>query len=461
MATEFKLPKLGEGAETGTVTSVLVSEGDAIDVEQAVIELETDKATVEVPSSVKGTVKEVKVSEGDEVREGSVLLIVEEEVEEAEKEEAEGESEPAKDEPKGKKDSKDDGRKTKDKKKRKEVPEKEEKSEDERTAKPPEQAEKTDGEEPAQEEEEEKPQTAGELVPAAPSVRRFARELGVDISRVKGSEPGGRISVQDVKAHANRIIASAGAASSEPPSAPALPDFSKWGPVRRESMMPIRRRAAQRLSTAWSRVPHVTQFDRADITELEDERKRLAPAVERSGGKLTLTVILAKVAAAVLEDFPRFNASVDMDNREIIYKDYRHIGIAVDTENGLMVPVVKNADEKSVARIASEIGDLAEAARSGKIRPEDLHGGTFTLTNLGGIGGTHFSPIVNYPEVAVLGLGRAYREPRLVENEVRAGLTLPLSLSYDHRVIDGAAGARFLRRIVEFLETPLLLGLRE
>ncbi len=301
---------------------------------------------------------------------------------------------------------------------------------------------------------------SGATVPAAPSVRRLARELGVDIAQVPGSGPSGRISFADVKNFLQRAMPAA-APSGNGVVAMPLPDFSKWGEVERQPMSGIRSATAAQMARSWSTVPHVTQFDRADITELEKLRKAFAKKVEAKGGKLTVTAIALKVVASALKTFPQFNASVDMAAQEIVLKKYVHIGVAVDTDWGLLVPVIRDVDKKNIGELSAELTQLGEKARARKISLDDMQGGGFTITNLGGIGGTSFTPIVNTPEVAILGLARGTVEPVWnAETETFAPRTmLPLSLSYDHRVIDGADGARFLRWIAQALEQPFLLSL--
>jgi pyruvate dehydrogenase E2 component (dihydrolipoamide acetyltransferase) len=278
----------------------------------------------------------------------------------------------------------------------------------------------------------------------------LARELGVDLSRVTGSARGGRITQDDVKAFVRQV---ASAPTSRGPSAKALslPDFERWGPIERQPLDPTRRRTAEQVSLAWSLVPHVTQHDQADITDLEAFRREQ----DVNGPKLTVTAFAIKAAASALKQFPQFNCSIDQAAGQLILKRYYHVGVAVDTERGLLVPVLRNVDQKSVRELAQELADLAERARQKKLPVEQMRGGTFTITNLGGIGGTGFSPIVNYPEVAILGLSRARLQPVVRNNEIVPRLVLPLSLSYDHRVIDGADAARFARRIAEMLENPL------
>jgi pyruvate dehydrogenase E2 component (dihydrolipoamide acetyltransferase) len=304
------------------------------------------------------------------------------------------------------------------------------------------------------------PPAAGVPAPAAPSVRRLARELGVDINVVRGSGPRGRISMEDVKTHVKAVMKSvaAGAAPMHGVAAPPLPDFSKWGAVERQRMTGIRRATARHLSHAWQTVPHVTQHDKADVSGIAELQKKLGKKVEQAGGKLTMTAIALKVVASALKVYPQFAASVDLAHEEIIYKKYCHIGVAVDTDRGLLVPVIRDADHKNILELSVELGQKAEKARAGKLTLEEMQGGVFSITNLGGIGGMHFSPIVNSPEVAILGLSRSRMEPVWTAEKFEPRNVLPLSLSYDHRLIDGADAARFLRWVVEAFEQPFLLS---
>ncbi|MDP7386889.1 MAG: 2-oxo acid dehydrogenase subunit E2, partial [Nitrospinota bacterium] len=304
------------------------------------------------------------------------------------------------------------------------------------------------------------PAASDGLIAAAPSVRRLAREMGINIRDIPGTGPRGRISAKDVNAYAQRhaTIDSPPSPGSVPPS-PPLPDFSNWGPVERVAMEGGRRATARQMSLAWSQIPHVTQFDKADITELEKLRKRYAAKAEAAGGKLTITAILLKVVASALKVFPKFNASLDLNAGEVVHKKYCHIGVAVDTDRGLLVPVIRDVDKKNIMELAVELTGAGERARERKIKLEEMQGGSFTITNLGGIGGTYFTPIVNWPEVAILGVSRGGQEPVYIEGTFQPRLKLPLQLSYDHRLIDGADGIRFLRWIAEALENPFLLPL--
>jgi pyruvate dehydrogenase E2 component (dihydrolipoamide acetyltransferase) len=301
-----------------------------------------------------------------------------------------------------------------------------------------------------------------EPIPAAPHVRRLARELGVDIYQVNGTGPGGRISEEDVKTFTKAAIVSMAEAVSVPSriAEPALPDFSKWGKVEHVSMRGVRRKTAEHLAQAWNTIPHVTQHDKADITHLEQLRTRFAARTEQAGGKMTVTAVALKVCASALKVFPQFNASINMAKEEVVYKQYVNIGVAVDTDRGLLVPVLRNVDRKNITELAAELTQLSKKARDKKLTPEEMEGGTFTITNLGGIGGTSFTPIVNYPEVAILGMSRSRTEPAWINGSFEPRLMLPLSLSYDHRLIDGADAARFLRWVVEALEQPFLLSVQ-
>ena len=414
MATEFKLPDLGEGVEAGDVVSVLVAEGDTVEIDQSVVELETDKALVEVPSSVAGTVAKIHISAGDRVPVGSLLISVEE-----------GEqSAPSPPEPEA------------------EAPAPAPKEETQVARAP----EPTPIRPPA-------PISNGDPIPAAPSTRRLARELGVDLTQVAGSGPGGRISQDDVKA-AVRDRQTGGLA---PPAPVELPDFSRWGNIERQPLSKVRQIIAKNMSQAWQQVAHVTQFDRADVTDLEAFRQRNKEKAEALGAKLTPTVLALKAIITALKTFPQFNASLDAGTNEIILKHYYNLGIAVDTERGLLVPVIKDVDRKDILELALELGDISNRARTSKIGLDELQGGTFTVTNLGSLGVGEFTPIVNHPEVAILGLGRAREEATVREGRIEPRLIMPLALSYDHRVIDGADGARFMRKIVDALENPELM----
>jgi pyruvate dehydrogenase E2 component (dihydrolipoamide acetyltransferase) len=458
MATEFKVPELGENVEKGDVVRVLVKAGDVLAVDQPVFELETDKATIEVPSTVAGTIAEMKIKEGDKVKPGQVVLTVSGDAPKAEAPKAEPTTADAKAE-----------------EARKEPPQ-EPKAAEPKAAEPPASEEPEAPEAPEDEPAKpaEKTPTAapgpvapvapvgpvgpvGPAVPAAPSVRRYARELGVDIAQVPGSGPGGRIGQDDVKAFVKQAMTSAPAAGGRGGYAP-LPDFSKWGSVETKPMSNIRRKTAEHLSQAWT-APHVTQHDKADLSGFDDFRETFGPRVEKAGGKLTITAVVIKILAAALDKYPQFASSPDMANNAIVYKAYRHIGVAVDTPNGLLVPVIRDVNTKSITQIAIDLATLSQKARDKKLSLDEMSGGVISVTNLGGIGGTSFTPIVNQPEVAILGMSRGSVEPVWDGEQFVPRQMLPLSLSYDHRVIDGADAARFLRFIAEALESPLTMVL--
>jgi len=428
---KVKLPDLGENIESADVIAVLVKKGDVISKDQGIIEIETDKATVEVPSSVDGKVVEVLVKEKSKVKVGDALIKVETSGTLKEKESER--KVPAKEDQK--------------------IPEPEINFEQKTQ-------EKFKGEVTALKpgEVDEQPPIARGSAPAAPSVRRIARELGVDINKVPGSGEGGRISMDDVKAYVKKIMQGGVESVGLGIKKETLPDFSKFGSVDIAEMTKIRKTTADHLSYAWATIPQVTQFDKADITQLEKTRKELSPEVEKEGGKLTVTAILLKIVYAALKEFPQFNSSINMETKQIIYKKYFNVGIAVDTERGLIVPVIKNVDKKKLVQLSIELGELAKKARERKISLEELQGGCFTITNLGGIGGTYFSPIINSPEVAILGVSRGNYEPVYNNHGVfEPRMMLPLSLSYDHRIIDGADAIRFLRFVIEALENPIKL----
>ncbi len=441
MTIEFKLPELGENITSGRVANILVKEGQAIRKDEPLLELETDKAVIEVPAERDGIVKEIKIGEGDEVQIGETLFVIEpSETKESVPQKAETQTKEAAPEPAAETETED-------------KPEAGEEPLSEQTT-PESSAETLPPPAPRE-------IKKGEVAPAAPSVRRFAREIGVDINRVPGTGPGGRISADDVKAYSKllnkqRALQSGAAAGVQ---AEALPDFSRWGEVEHQPMNRVREITAKHLSYAWSAIPHVTQFDKADITDLEALRKKYAPRVEAAGGKLTVTAILLKVTAQALKAFPQFNASVDMGKNEIIFKHYYNIGVAVDTDRGLLVPVIKDADQKNITELSVELNEVSRKARERKLSIEEMQGGNFSISNLGGIGGTGFTPVINSPEVAILGISRARTEPVYRDGTFVPRLMLPLSLSYDHRIIDGADAARFLRWICEALEEPFLLSL--
>jgi pyruvate dehydrogenase E2 component (dihydrolipoamide acetyltransferase) len=448
-ASDFRLPELGENIDSGDLVRLMIAPGARVSEGQPVMELETDKAVVEVPSTVSGVVREIKVKEGETVKVGQVIFTLE------------GGASAQAAAPKKRGPVEHISGQQAARLAFQMAMQAEGKTEEQ--ALPPDQPFVAP---PAFSMPVQLDKVAGthrDPVPAAPSVRRLARELGVDIHKVQGSGPGGRISEDDVKAHAKNMLAAATMAAQVPAAAfvePELPDFSKWGKIERVSMRGVRRKTAEHLRQAWNTIPHVTQQDRADITELEQLRAKFAPRAEEAGGKMTVTAIALKVVASALKVFPQFNASIDMAKEEIVYKQYINIGVAVDTDRGLLVPVIRDVDKKNIVELAAELTQLSKKARDRKLTPEEMTGGTFTITNLGGIGGTGFSPIVNHPEVAILGLSRSRMEPEWVNNKFEPRLILPLSLSYDHRLIDGADAARFLRWIAEAFEQPFLLSVQ-
>jgi pyruvate dehydrogenase E2 component (dihydrolipoamide acetyltransferase) len=452
MAIEFRIPDLGENIESADVGQILVKEGDVITAGTNVLELETEKAVFEVECPHAGKIVKVHVKPGDTVTVGVLAMTIEGV--------AAGGSAP--------------------------------------TPSPPTPAAKTEtppapstpsrastnsnGERPAQP----KPAPAAPASasatatavrpappppvtsdrahdeklppPAAPATRRLARELGVDLHDVPGSGPGGRIDQDDVRTYVKqRMSGGAPSTGGSGPIVPALPDFAEFGPSERVKMNKLGLTAVSNLTLAWQTIPHVTQHDLADITEVEEARRRMVGNPKYKGPKITMTVIAVKACVAALKEFPHFNASFDARTGEVVHKRYYNIGIAVDTDNGLLVPVVKNADQKSIKQIADEITELSEKARIRKLEMGNMKGGSFTISNLGGIGGTGFTPIVNWPEVAILGMSRSFEQPKLVDDQLENRLYLPLSLSYDHRVINGADAARFVRRLVELLSDPFNL----
>jgi pyruvate dehydrogenase E2 component (dihydrolipoamide acetyltransferase) len=415
---ELRIPELGDNVAVATVVGVLVREGDRVAPGQPLLELETDKAVMEVPAEAGGVVKRVLVKVGEEVRPGQPFL-------ELAEEEAAEVSEVAQRAPEAR----------------------------------PEPAPEARPEPTPQPEGPKVPQapSEGRLVPAAPSVRRLARELGVDIREVRGTGLAGRITEEDVR----RAAGLAPAALEALPPTPRLPDFSRWGPVRAEPMSGVRKATMRAMAQAWAQVPMVTHFDEADITELEALRKGYARKAEEKGFRLTLTAFLLKALALTLKAFPKFNASIDPEKQEVIYKDYVHIGVAVDTPHGLLVPVIRDVDKKGILALAQELQEVSDRARERKLSPEEMQGGTFSLSNLGGIGGTGFTPIVNWPEVAILGVSRSQMKP-VWDPEKEAFLPrlyMPYSLTYDHRLIDGAEAARFCRHLAGLLEDPVGLAL--
>jgi pyruvate dehydrogenase E2 component (dihydrolipoamide acetyltransferase) len=446
MAKEFKLQDPGEGIHEAEILDILVAEGDAVQEGDDLFRIETDKAAIEIPASFNGVIKEIKVKPGAIAEVGDVLLTYQTET-------GAGEA----------------SSETREEKGQEEEGEQEKSPREKRPTAETEQAQERESSSSAQPTG--KP-SADRPVPAAPSTRRLARELGVNLRDVTGSGPEGRVTEEDVRQAAESKKAAQAEAPTEGrekprlatpakvewPQAAALPDFAQWGEIERLPLQRVRRTTAKRMFQAWSQIPHVTHGDHADITWLEQFRQMHAATVAEKGGKLTLTVLALKAIVAVLKEFPRFNASLDWEAETLIIKHYYHIGVAVDTEQGLLVPVLRNVDRKSIQEIARELGEISERARQGQLERKDMQGGTFTITNPGFIGGDVFTPIINAPEVAILGLGRAALEPvvqgDLEDCQIITRLRLPLLLAFDHRVINGAEAARFVRRLVELLGDP-------
>ncbi|MDX1689259.1 MAG: dihydrolipoamide acetyltransferase family protein [Candidatus Promineifilaceae bacterium] len=440
MTRAFELPDLGEGIHEAEIREVLVSVGDEVEEGETILVVETDKAAVDVPSPFTGSVQEIAVEPGDLVNVGDRLLVF-------------GNGEPE---------------------------EEAEQAPEEEAVQAP--AEQVPEEEAVQTPEEKVPDEEREgPVPASPATRRLARELNVELGEVPGSGPGGRVTSEDVRTYAEEGApeapareaeeeevaeapeaevpeAEAEAPKVEMPAAetPSLPDFSRWGEVERQPLRSVRRTIARRMAQSWSQVPHVNHEDVADVTELERLRREYKEEIEADS--LSLTVFVMKAAVSALKAHPRFNASLDVEADEIIVKHYYHLGMAVDTERGLIVPVIRDVDRKSISELSTELQEVVQRVRADEASLQEMQGGTFTITNVGLIGGRHFAPIINFPQVAILGMARAAWRPAVIEEEGQRTVTpryhLPLILAFDHRVVDGADAARFMRRVVETLEDP-------
>ncbi|HEY8492366.1 MAG TPA: dihydrolipoyllysine-residue acetyltransferase [Myxococcota bacterium] len=456
-----ELPNIGD-FEDVEVIELLVKPGDRVEEEQALLVLESDKATMEIPSPVAGVVKQLLVGVGDKVSEGRPIARIETEAaaeeapareerraqparepEPAQPAEAETRAQPAREE----------ARPAAAAPKPEPAP-----APAARAARPAEPFDEDEeaGEEPAATDL--APYTAtGTAVPAhaSPSVRRLARELGVDLALVPGSGPKGRIRAEDVHAYVKALVSQRGAAAvpiaGVQVAAPVEIDFAKWGPIETTPLNRVRRVASANLHRSWVTVPHVTQHDEADVTELEAFRAAHRAESEARGVKLTFLPFVVKAVVKALQEFPQFNASLDHTGEHLVLKRYYHIGVAVDTEHGLVVPVLRDADRKGIFELAAELQELSARARERKLRPEHLQGGSFSISSLGGIGGTFFTPIVNHPEVAILGVSRIQWRPVFRDGAFVPRRVLPLSLSYDHRVIDGADAARFTTRLAALL----------
>jgi pyruvate dehydrogenase E2 component (dihydrolipoyllysine-residue acetyltransferase) len=423
---DIKLPRLGEGAESGTVVSIFVKPGDQVKEGQTILELENEKAVAPIPASASGRVDKLYVKEGDKISAGQSILALSDD----------GAATPAA-----------------------------------APASAPVAAKFGAPSAPATVSQPQRQATEGQAVAvlgepvangnvaASPTVRKLAQDLGIDLTRVRGSERGGRIVLEDLRNYIQQLqqfalqpkTASASAAATVKPVAEKI-DFAKWGPVTRQPVTSLRKIIAQRMHESWASVPRVTQFDEADITNIVALRKKYVAKYEKKGASLTLTPFLMKAVVEVLKKYPAFNSSLDEASEEIVFKKYYHIGIAVDTEQGLLVPVIRDVDKKSLLQLSKELAEVAEKARKRKIAADDLKGGTFTISNQGSIGGGFFTPIVNIPEVAILGVGRGSLKPVVRGAKIEKRMLLPLGLSYDHRVVDGGSAARFTVEVVQALE---------
>ncbi len=421
---DIKLPPLGEGADSGTVVNVFVKPGDTITQGQTVLELENEKAIASIPASAGGVVSQVFVKAGDKISVGHRLLSVGSGAEPTSQQTPS--SAPAKASP----------------------------------ATAPTSVPATEvATSTVTGEEESFPKRVAAPV-ASPSIRRIARELGIDLARVPGSEVGGRIVMGDIRAYIEKLQKVAfrpkfsAAPSAAAPAKPAVEpiDFSKWGPITRQPTSTLRQTIARRMWESWNTIPQVTQFDEADFTRLNALRKQFGPAFEQKGSRLTVTPLILRALVETLRLHPIFNSSLDEATQDIVLKQYMHLGIAVDTEQGLLVPVIRDADKKSILDLAKELESLAQRARDRKVSREEMQGASFTISNQGAIGGSHFTPIINKPEVAILGIGRGAMKSAVRNGQIEARLLVPLALSYDHRVIDGGTAARFMVDFVKALQ---------
>jgi len=426
---DVKLPQLAEGVEGGTVVSILVAEGQEIKKDQSIMELETQKAVGSIPAPSSGIVTKIHVKQGMEVSVGQLLISMESSGGAATVPPAQPVQGPA--------------------------------STSTAAAaefgQPPTAPAATPAAKAADDYRYES--RSGTSPPAAPSIRKIARDLGIDLTRVKGSEAGGRINLTDVRSYIQRlqeIAGQRGVAAARPDTAATASeavDFSQWGPVRREKMSPLRRTVSRRMFESWSTIPKINQFADADITSLLALRKKYSASYEKKGAHLTLTSFFLLVLGRALKKHPRANSSLDESSLEIIYKDYCHIGVAVDTEGGLIVPILRDADQKNLLQLSQELHSLTEKTRQRKISIEELQGGTFTISNQGSIGGSHFTPIIYAPQVAILGVGQGREKPVAVDRKIAIRTILPLCLAYDHRVLDGADAVRFLQDVIAGLES--------
>ncbi|NQU68376.1 MAG: 2-oxo acid dehydrogenase subunit E2 [Candidatus Marinimicrobia bacterium] len=418
MIKDIFLPDLGEGINTVEVSEVLVKSGDTIKIDDTIIILESEKATMEIPIEFDGVVTEVLVEAGDEIKSGALLIRIESE---------------ASDIPKMDEQKKSD---------------KEEITDEKLTDSVTESITSV----PLASIDSQAPVTVQNKVPfASPSVRLFARELGADLSLIAGSGPKGRITKEDVQSFIKSVLSNNRSSQPNLVSVPAI-DFSQWGEIESVKLSKIKRITGDRLQQAWQSIPHVTQFDEADITELDEFRKTLKSLNQNEKIKVSFLPFLLKAVVQLLKDMPEFNASLDHTGQNLVYKKYFHVGVAVDTQNGLVVPVIRNVDTKNFRELSEELVTISEKARGRKLLPDDMKGGCFTISSLGGISGTGFTPIVNPPEVAILGVSRSKLSPVFRNGSFQPRMILPYSLSYDHRVIDGAQAARFTKRLNLLLE---------
>ncbi len=429
---DVKLPQLAEGVESGTVVSILVAEGQEVKKDQPFMELETQKAVGSIPAPSAGVVTKIHVKQGMEVSVGQVLISID-----ASAGSAASTGIPTPTPPRSV-----------------HVPA-------QPTAAQPQQTTAIN-QVPASPDDYRYESRSGVPPPAPPSIRKIAAELGIDLTRVKGSEAGGRINLGDLREYVRRLqqIAFQRAPSAEQPSGQAAPppapsetvDFAKWGPIHREKMSPLRRTVSRRMVESWTTIPKINQFADADISNLLALRKTLASAYEKQGAHLTLTAFLLAVLGRALKKHPRANSSLDESTSEIVYKDYCHIGVAVDTEGGLIVPILRDVDRKNLLQLAQELHTITEKTRQRKISIEELQGGSFTVSNQGSIGGSHFTPIIYAPQVAILGVGQGQAKPVAIDGKIAIRTILPLCLAYDHRVLDGADALRFLKEVISGLE---------
>ena len=479
MSKEFTLPELGENVTTGTIASVYIKEGDTIAENQPVLEIETDKAVVEIPSPFAGKVTSLKVKDGQNIRVGDTVFLVEEDAS-SKKDTKPEDSKKVSEEPVKDETAKVSAQGRQEAPKLKVLDRPEEEPADGAST-----SDKPAGSPVSGDDASPKPRKGPIL--ASPSVRRLAREKGVDLRDIPLADPNGPITAQDVLNYAQGVSSSENAVSSPSGQSSGADTASttstqqesrvprksaaikgdletyddRWGLVAIEPMNAVRRKTAAHMEHCWTTIPHVNHFEKVDITSLETLRKQHARKFEAQGGKLTITCFIMKVLAEALQRFPRFNASIDIENDQMLLKQYYHIGVAVDTDNGLLVPVIRDVDKKSIADLAIELPEIAQRARERKLDLKEMQGSTFTISNLGGLGVSSFTPIINSPEVAIMGISRANIEPVFLNGQFVPRTMLPISISYDHRAIDGADAARFMRWVVTALEQPWLMWLEE